>query len=139
MAVQTRDDESGDDPDYEVGYGKPPKSGQFKTGHKRSKGRRKGSRNVRKIFEDELFAEQVILINGRRRKVSAMKLIFRTMKMAAMKGDPKMIAAAVATAMKLCPPPEEAEETPALNDAELALLRDHVAMRAFLEGEDSDE
>jgi Family of unknown function (DUF5681) len=58
---------------YEVGYGRPPKSGQFKKGLSgNSKGRPKGSKNLETIVQRE--SRQPVRINGPRGSRTVNKL-----------------------------------------------------------------
>jgi hypothetical protein len=57
--------------DYEVGYGKPPKSGQFKKGQSgNAKGRPKGTKDFVSALLKELSSSIFIIENGRRSKVT---------------------------------------------------------------------
>lgn len=50
--------------DYEIGYKKPPKNGQFKKGQSGNpKGRPLGSKNKKKVFNDVL-SQEITLANG---------------------------------------------------------------------------
>ena len=52
-----------DEPQYEVGYGKPPRSGQFTKGKSGNpKGRPKGSKNLASIVLRE--SRQPVRVNG---------------------------------------------------------------------------
>lgn len=52
-----------------VGYKKPPAEHQFKKGHKRSGGRRKGQKNYATLVEDVLKTRVPVSENGVRRKM----------------------------------------------------------------------
>ena len=64
------------DDEYEVGYGKPPKSGQFKPGQSgNKKGRPKGRKNFETEFLEELYEKVPIKENGKETKVSKQRLV----------------------------------------------------------------
>ena len=56
---------------YEVGYGKPPKHSQFKTGQSGNpKGRKKGVKNINTILDGILNEKVVLSENGSTYKIS---------------------------------------------------------------------
>lgn len=76
--------------DYNVGYGKPPKSGQFtkgKTGN--PKGRPKGSKNLKTVLAAELKASITITENGITRNITKREAIVKSIVNRAIKGDAK--------------------------------------------------
>ncbi len=76
--------------DYEIGYRRPPKHGQFKKGQSGNpKGRPKGSRNLASDLEDELEERIIIREGDRRRTVSKQRAMLKALVAKAMKGDSK--------------------------------------------------
>ncbi|MEH2499837.1 hypothetical protein V1294_006316 [Bradyrhizobium sp. AZCC 1678] len=86
--IRLRSDDGRDD---EVGYGKPPRSHQFKSGQSGNpKGRPKGSKNESTILK-EVLNEKLSLrqSNGRIRKIPVLEGIHRKQTELALKGEVK--------------------------------------------------
>jgi Family of unknown function (DUF5681) len=78
-----------DSPDS-VGYKKPPRHSQFKSGTSgNAKGRPKGSRNFATVMEQELSTAIEVTENGRRRRISKRHAIVKQTVNRAVTGDPK--------------------------------------------------
>ena len=93
-------------PEYDVGYGRPPKHGRFAPGQSGNpKGRKKGSKNLATDLAEEL-AEKIRVREGvRERSVSKQRAILKALVAKALKGDTRaahlligLVAAQVATA-----------------------------------------
>lgn len=75
---------------YEIGYRRPPKSGQFKKGTSGNpKGRPKGSRNFVTLLEQELGQTVVVNENGKRKTVTRLQAMVKRMVADALQGDRK--------------------------------------------------
>ncbi len=74
------------DQDYEVGYGKPPKSGQFKKGQS---GNPKGAKGVKAILKRELESSITVRERGREVKLSKAEVLAKVLVGDALKGDTK--------------------------------------------------
>ena len=75
---------------YEVGYGKPPKSGQFKKGQSGNpKGRRKGTKNTGAMVKKIMDQKITITVNGRNRSVSVKEAAVQKLAVTALKGTPR--------------------------------------------------
>lgn len=136
--IEVRGDDEERPGDYSVGYGKPPKEHQFKPGNKSSKGRKKGSRNLRTIAEEEFFAQIPHMENGRKRKTAALQLIIRRVRNDALNGNAKAIMLAIKLGMEFFPPAEEeGPEIDELNDVERAIL-DAVKRNFVIEDDDHE-
>ena len=102
--MSTRDN---DDRDYEVGYGRPPRSGQFKPGQSGNpKGRPKAAKSVGTMVEEVFFRKIPITENGKRREVTMVEAILRQLANGAAKGDMRHID----RVLKLLPYAQEARE-----------------------------
>jgi len=72
------------------GYGKPPKAHQFKKGTSgNSKGRPKGSRNLKSDLLDELHGRIVVQEAGRRRTLTKQQVLIKKMMAEALSGQHK--------------------------------------------------
>lgn len=75
-------------PDYEVGYGKPPRHSQFKPGQSGNpKGRPKGAKNIDTIMQEALFQSVQITRGGRKVTVTAFEALLMRMMKGALEGD----------------------------------------------------
>ncbi len=73
---------------YEVGYGKPPKTGQFKPGQSGNpKGRPKKSKNSAVLLNLELDQRIVIQENGKKRTITKREAILKQLVNGAMSGN----------------------------------------------------
>jgi hypothetical protein len=73
-----------------AGYGKPPKSHQFKKGHSGNpKGRPKGSKNLRTDLSDELYSRVSVTERGRKRTLTKQQVLIKKMMAEALSGQHK--------------------------------------------------
>jgi hypothetical protein len=73
---------------YEIGYKRPPKSGQFKQGRSGNpKGRPKGSRNFLTLLEQELGQSIIVNENGRKKKITRLQAMVKRMVAGALQGE----------------------------------------------------
>ncbi len=76
------------DKDYTVGYGKPPKHSQFPKGQSGNpRGRKKGSRGLRKDLEAALRAKHTINLHGKAHKDTNQAQAMLTLALKAASGD----------------------------------------------------
>ncbi|HZZ79819.1 MAG TPA: DUF5681 domain-containing protein [Gemmataceae bacterium] len=88
-----------DDKTYEVGYGKPPKTGQFKKGKSGNlKGRPKGSPNLKKAILRAMQEHVVVIQNGRRRSISKIDAAAKQLANRAAAGDHRALQILVSLA-----------------------------------------
>jgi len=79
-----------EDPQYPVGYKKPPRHTQFKPGLSgNAKGRSKGAKNFATVIEKELRARIEVTENGRRKRISKREAIAKQAVNRAAAGDHK--------------------------------------------------
>lgn len=79
-----------DDRPYEVGYKKPPIASRFPKGRSGNpKGRPRGSKNVRDVFEREMSRRLVGRVNGRRTSMTSLQAIVKQLFHRSVAGDLK--------------------------------------------------
>lgn len=80
------------EPDYEVGYGRPPCHSRFKPGVSGNpRGRPKEAKNLSTLVHDALNEQVVVAENGRRRKVSKRRAIIKQLINRSAQGDLRAI------------------------------------------------
>jgi hypothetical protein len=86
-------DSKKDQKDYEIGRGKPPKATQFKKGQSgNSKGRPKGSKNLKTIWSHQLSETVPVVQQGKKRKIQKQEAIVTQVINQAASGNLKAIA-----------------------------------------------
>lgn len=86
--------------DYDVGYGKPPRSTRFKPGHSGNpRGRPPKNKDIQTIIKDTLFSPMTIRENGRARSLPKIEVFMMLIMKEALQGD----AAAAARLIRLLP------------------------------------
>lgn len=81
---------------YEIGYRRPPPSGQFKKGASGNpKGRPKGSKNFLTLLEKELAQKVVVNENGKKKTVTRLQAMVKRMVAGALQGDQKALVSLV--------------------------------------------
>ena len=83
----------GENRDFEVGYGKPPKATRFQPGKSGNpKGRPKGAKNLTTLIQRELDEGVVVREGGKRRKVAKRQVVAMQLVKKAVEGNDRAIA-----------------------------------------------
>lgn len=130
---------SGKDKDsYDVGYGKPPKSGQFQKGKSGNpRGRPKGARGLKTDLKAELGERVTITENGRTRKLTKQQLMVKQLTAKAVKGDMRAISKLAELAISLLGPEDEIpESTSRISPEDDAILQQFIERQG---GEPQDD
>jgi Family of unknown function (DUF5681) len=109
--------------EYKVGYGKPPKMGQFKRGKSGNpKGRPKGNLKLATDLAAELNEQITVREDGRARRVSKQRALIKSLMAKALQGDIRANAAILALyARVLTDLPDDQDSV--VHDNELRIVR----------------
>ncbi len=108
--------------DYDIGYGKPPKSGQFRKGEGGNrKGRPKGHKNLKTELLEELAERIHIREDGAPRRISKQRAIIKQLVAKAIKGDPRAASAVFQFVQRVVGEQDPASE-PTLTTADEEIL-----------------
>ena len=109
--------------DYKVGYGQPPKSGQFKRGKSGNpKGRPKGSLKLATDLAAELNEQITVREDGKSRRVSKQRALIKSLMAKALQGDVRANAAVLALYARVITDLPD-EEDSVVEENELQILR----------------
>jgi hypothetical protein len=124
--------------DYEIGYGKPPKTTQFKKGQSGNRrGRPRGSKNHKTILLKELLEPITLNINGKPTKMPTFQAMIKRLKARALnEGDIKSISYLLKEFATLEAAEEPREKKFPLNDQ--AIIDAYVANLARPEENNND-
>lgn len=89
--VYGRDGQPVHQPDYEVGYGRPPEATRFRKGNSYGKGRPKGSPNLKTLLNRIVGEAVPAKIQGRAVKMKRKELMLRHLATLACQGDLKAL------------------------------------------------
>ena len=135
--MNTRNDANGAEP---LGYGKPPKTTQFKKGVSGNpKGRPRGSLNIATAFTKALREKVVINEHGQRKTVTKLEAALKQLVNKAASGDLRALAQLVALAQDA----EAKQNVPGMQEAVISELdqevMDGILKRFLLTKEDGQE
>ncbi len=119
---------------YDVGYGKPPKAGQFKKGHSGNPSGKKKPLDADALIMKEMSKTVSATINNQKQKLTKLEFIITTTAQKAMTGDlsaTKLLLESVGRSYLNSP-----EEGQALSEHHLAMLHDFFSTT---QGGDADE
>ena len=109
--------------EYKIGYGKPPKSGQFKCGKSGNpKGRPRGSLKLATDLAAELNEQITVREDGKPRRVSKQRALIKSLMAKALQGDVRANAAVLALYARVITDLPEDDES-FVEENELQILR----------------
>jgi hypothetical protein len=95
--AQRRRQDEASTADYAVGYKRPPKHTQFRSGKSGNpRGRPKGTANLQDIVKDVLFETMEVRVGERTHRMASVSALMRTAMNRALKGDHKFLMAVIA-------------------------------------------
>lgn len=125
--------------DYEVGYRKPPKSGQFKPGNGLGKGRPKGAKNMKTIVMGALTAKVTAKIDGKVQKATKIETSMHQLANKAIAGDLKAIDMVANHYERYGPQEDPTGPPPEETKTDLDLLKQYLELREWFDDDGEEE
>jgi hypothetical protein len=94
VAAEDTTPERAENPDYEIGYGKPPKASQFpkgKSGNPAGSKKKDKINDLRVVIEDVLAESVKVRDSGKSRRISKLEAMLQVQRSKALKGDHKAV------------------------------------------------
>ena len=131
-------------PDYEVGYGKPPKSTRLQPGQSGNpRGRPKGTKNLKTDLREELQETIDISEGGLTRKVTKQRAVFKALTNGTLKGNARSAGLLISTMLRVLDTgANDAEVDDGITADEAEILREYeerVRQRAIASAKPGDE
>ncbi len=113
---------------YDVGYKKPPQSGQFQPGQSGNpKGRPNGTKNLATDLQEELSAQIVVVEGNKEQKISKQRALIKALSTKALKGDIRAMNTLIRMIERTIPiEPDDIEEK-ILSAEDEALMKDFLS------------
>jgi len=113
---------------YDVGFGKPPASKQFKKGQSGNpRGRRKGSRNLKTDLLEELHDRIAVSERGKRRTLTKQQALLKRLMQEALSGNLKATALLLQLSMQFERAGDFVPATTPLSSEDMEILRRYAA------------
>lgn len=114
--------------DYEVGYARPPKNTRFKHGHSgNSKGRPRGTKNLKTDLMEELSERISISEGGKPKKLSKQRALVKSLMAKAIRGDGRSLSILLNLMVRVLGVAELEKEGDLISEDDLAILDNFIA------------
>jgi hypothetical protein len=124
--MRNNDGQSGGSPgtrDYDVGYGKPPSATRFQKGNSGNPtGRRRGSKNLSTILDEELEQRVVIRENGKQKTITKRRASMKQLANKAASGDHRALQILINYLRDIEQHAEATGESPQLNEIDQEIV-----------------
>jgi hypothetical protein len=123
-------------PDYAVGYGRPPKHSQFRNGNRGSRGRTKGTKNLATLVMSTLNEPVTVNENGQRKTITKLRASLKQLVNKAAGGDSRALQLLIGTVRQI-EQPEAPERKIVADEADRQVIAEVIArIRAITSGAD---